>query len=133
MDNLLLEVSKRDLEFQTEKGIISANRLWKFNLTDLNTVAVSINKQIKETPSESFIDTKPNKGLKELNLKLEFVKLIISHKINADRKAAIRKERQEWLDLLADKEEQKKQTMSAKAIQAQIAKLDADLDDDDDE
>jgi len=111
MEKLFIKATRQKWRFQTTRGHISVEELWDLPLKsrinfDLDTVAKTINKQVKETEEESFItttakDTEPKE-------KLELVKYVISVKLQEakDKQDAQAKaeRKQQILKLLAEKE-----------------------------
>jgi len=111
MEKLFIKATRSKWRFQTTRGHISVEELWDLPLKsrinfDLDTVAKTINKQVKETEEESFItttakDTEPKE-------KLELVKYVISVKLQEakDKQDAQAKaeRKQQILKLLAEKE-----------------------------
>ncbi len=86
MENLFLTASRKKTRFETGKGYASVEDLWDFNLESLNTIAIAVNKKLKEEKDESFIKTR-SKSNTELELKLEILKYIIGVKLEeADEK-----------------------------------------------
>lgn len=133
MNDVFLEVSKRDIHFETPKGVFAANRLWKIDLPDLDNIARALNKQIKELSDDSFIgsSTVP----KELTLKFEFVKAVINNKQETAKKLALKaskkKKREELLSVLSHKQNEAMQKKSIKALQAELDELDEEEEDND--
>lgn len=92
MDNLFEKASRQQLRFSVGIGLITTEDLWELKLEDLNKLAKSLNKQVKEAGEEDFITTK-SKANTELELKFELVKYVISVKIAEKEEKALRAEK----------------------------------------
>jgi len=126
--NIFLEATRRKLRFQTGKGLLSVEELWDLKLTDLDTAAIAVNKQLKDSKEESFIAVK-TKTNTELELRLEILKAIIETKQSeATAKANKAKkdlEREKLIDLLSRKEDSELEQLSPEEIKKRLAELDA--------
>jgi hypothetical protein len=99
--------TRKKFRFKMDKGFVTTEDLWDLKLEDLNRIAVSLNKQIKESSDESFIKTKSSAD-KDLQAHFDVVKHIIDVKL-AEKEAKLvaieREEKRERLrDLIAKKE-----------------------------
>lgn len=74
------EASRLKLRFNTERGLLSAEQLWDLPLTQLDALAVSLEKQYKESGKKSFLVTKSKKD-KELKLRFDIVLDILTDKV----------------------------------------------------
>lgn len=72
--------SKQKLRFPGSKGPLSTEDLWELNLESLDTLAISIDKQLESTGTESFIG-KRNTTNTLLELQLEILKHVIEFKL----------------------------------------------------
>ena len=85
---------KSKLRFNTTKGKLTTEDLFDLNLTDLNNIAIALDKKLSETPRKSFIsDITPD--TQEDELRFNIVKDVITTKLaerdanqNAKAKAA---------------------------------------------
>ena len=119
MENIFLQATRQRLRFDKENtgvNTITTEDLWQLPLAKLDTIAIAINKKIKETSEESFVKAKSTSNT-ELELKLEILKFIINTKQEEQKKIAQLK------DLLADKHQEKLKGLSAEEIEAELAKL----------
>src|SRR5271170_650295 len=92
MDRMFAIATRRKLRFATAIGALDTESLWDLPLThatkpSLDNIAKDLNRQIKASEEESFVDTKPTIGVEDLETKFEIVKYIIGAKIH-DRDAA---------------------------------------------
>ena len=129
MENIFLQATRQRLRFDKENtgvNTITTEDLWQLPLAKLDTIAIAINKKIKETSEESFVKAKSTSNT-ELELKLEILKFIINTK-QEEQKAkqddlAKQQKIAQLKDLLADKHQEKLKGLSAEEIEAELAKL----------
>jgi hypothetical protein len=128
MQDLFEKSSRGKLRFDTEKGKISDEELWDLALDSLDTLAKSVNKELKESTEESFIAKKSTTNT-TLELKLEIIKYVISVRLAEKAEAKVRAEKQNRLkflkDLLERKEIQQLEGSSADDIRKQIEELES--------
>lgn len=124
--------SRAKLRFPTSRGDVASESLWDMPLTskagfDLDTVAKTVNAELKQQAEESFVQTSTNPRKAQLELQLEIVKYVIAEKQaeNAARltAAANREKREKLLDILAKKQDQALENLPLEELQAQIAAL----------
>lgn len=126
MNNLFEQASRRKLRFETNIGSLSTEQLWELNLSQLDEVAISLNKKVKASGEESFIKSE-TKVPKELQLRFDVVKHIIDVKLEEAEKAvkaAERKaKREKLLNALANKQDEKISKMSIAALEKELDAL----------
>lgn len=114
------------LRFNTTKGKLTTEDLFDLNLTDLNNLAIALDKKLSETPRKSFIsDVTPD--TQEDELRFNIVKDIITLKLierdiarNAKAKAA---EKEQLLEILHRKKNENLEKLSVEEIEAKLASL----------
>jgi hypothetical protein len=114
------------LRFSTTKGKLTTEDLFDLNLTDLNNLAIALDKKLSETPRKSFIsDIAPD--TQEDELRFNIVKDIITLKLverdtarNAKEKAA---EKEQLLEILHRKKNENLEKLSVEEIEAKLASL----------
>jgi hypothetical protein len=114
------------LRFATNKGKLATEDLFDLSLTDLNSLAISLDKKLSETPRKSFIsDVAPD--TQEDELRFNIVKDVITLKLaernaaqNAKAKAA---EKAQLLEILHRKQNEALESLSVAEIEAKIAEL----------
>lgn len=74
------KASKLKLRFQTTRGLLTAEQLWDLPLTTLDALAVSLEREYKESGKKSFLDAKSKKD-KEIKLKFDIVLDILNSKV----------------------------------------------------
>ena len=83
--NLFLLAAVEQLRFTTPKGLLATEDLFKLPLQsttgklDLDSIAIGINRELKEVGEESFVANRPNPRRTELQLQLDVVKEVIAY------------------------------------------------------
>lgn len=120
------KASRMKLRYQTNRGVISVEDLWDLSLESLDAIAISLNKKLKESQTESFIKTK-TKDTTELELKFNIVKHIIDVKLSeaeARKNAAEKRAKQQKLmDLIAKKQDAELEGKSVDELMKELAAL----------
>lgn len=114
------------LRFSTTKGKLTTEDLFDLSLTDLNNLAIALDKKLSETPRKSFIsDIAPD--TQEDELRFNIVKDVITLKLaernaaqNAKAKAA---EKAQLLEILHRKKNEALENLSVAEIEAKLANL----------
>lgn len=114
------------LRFATNKGKLATEDLFDLSLTDLNSLAISLDKKLSETPRKSFIsDIAPD--TQEDELRFNIVKDVITLKLaernaaqNAKAKAA---EKAQLMEILHRKKNEALENLSVAEIEAKLASL----------
>ena len=117
---------KMKLRFATTKGKLTTEDLFDLSLTDLNSLAISLDKKLSETPRKSFIsDIAPD--TQEDELRFNIVKDVITLKLaernaaqNAKAKAA---EKAQLMEILYRKKNEALENLSVAEIEAKLASL----------
>jgi len=90
---------RKKFRYNTVVGNLTTEDLWSLKLTQLNELAKSLNKELKEAEEESFIETRSASNT-ELSLKFDIVKHIISVLLQEKKDAADSKKKKEQKDQL---------------------------------
>lgn len=133
--NLFEKATRKAFRFPTLKGEITVEQLWQLpllargiNTIDLDTVARTINNELKALGEESFVNKGDNPKRGELTDKLDIVKHIIEAKQSeadaATKRMARQQERQKLLDLLDRKNNEELEGLSKEDIEKKLAELD---------
>ena len=129
--NIFEEAVRLKLRFGTIKGSISVEDLYDLPLlhrtgADLDTVAKSLNKLVKESGEESFVVKKTTTN-SVLELKLDIVKHVIETKLEEvearERLRENKSKKERLMSLLADKEDEALKGKSAEEIKKLIEEL----------
>lgn len=137
--NMFETASRKKYRFPSVKGDLTIEQLWDLPLiintptrdvkADLDTIARTINTELKSVTEETFVAVKPDPRKPDLETKLELVKYIIGIKIKAQEDARAASERAskraKLVDALASKEDQALASMSKEDILKQLEALDA--------
>lgn len=114
------------LRFETSRGNLNVEDLWRLPLIELDKLAIALNKQLKESSEESFIKAK-SKDNKLLELRFDIVKHIIETLLSEDeekKKAADKRaKREQLLELIAKKKNQELEGKSLEELEAELTKL----------
>lgn len=130
--NIFEQATRQALRFSSMAGSLSTEQLWDLPLTkrdgfDLDTIAKTVNAQLKTLSEESFVTKSQNPAKDSLELKLEILKHIIAVKLKEaeDRRNAAERatERQKLLDILAEKQDGALKELSVEDIQKRLAEL----------
>ena len=122
------KASRLKVRFNTVKGDITVEDLWDLPLTsrngaDLDTVAKSLNKAVKDSGEESFV-LKKNSANTTLDLKFDIVKYVIKVKIEeaeASKKALENKgKKEQLLGIIAAKESEDLQGKSLEELKEMV-------------
>lgn len=120
------QASRLKLRFKTPKGILTTEDVWDLTLEQLDQLAKNLNKDLKEQSEESFIKTKTSAN-KELELKFEIVKHIITVRMTEAEKikerAEKRKKKQHLLELIAQKENEALSSKSLDDLRKELMEL----------
>lgn len=131
--NVFLIASRRKFRFPSSKGELMVEQLWDLPLVsktgfDLNTVAKTINRELKNMEEDSFVEVSTNSRQKDLETMLDIIKTVISIK-QSDTKAATDRAAKESLrhklrEVIEAKKDQQLGELSIAELEAQLAALD---------
>lgn len=133
MPNIFESATRNKLRFASARGELSVEQLWDVPLRsrddfNLNAVAKSASKALKEISEESFVETSKTPEHARRELALAVVKHIIDRKlveeVRAEERAAKKQEKEKLLQILAEKQAGKLSELSEKELQKRIAALD---------
>jgi len=80
------EASKQKLRFSTTKGMLSVEQLWELSLMELDSLAMALEKEYKESGKKSFLAAKSKKD-KVLKMKFDLVIDILTAKVDENEEA----------------------------------------------
>ena len=102
------KATRMKLRFTTDRGFLSVEDIWDLTLTQLNNLAKSLRKKLKEGEEEDFLNTKSESDTTE-KLRFDIVLNILETKKTekAEREQAeeIKGKRQKLLGLIAEKQD----------------------------
>lgn len=133
MQEIFEKASRMKLRFDSLKGSLSVEDLWDLPLTStvnrasLDTIAIGLNRQLKETSNDVSFVRPVERTNTELQLKFDVVKRIIDVRV-AERDAAKAAsdrdtKKQQLLEILARKENQELEGKSAEELRAMVNSL----------
>ena len=130
--NIFEQATIQKLRFSTNKGDVTTEQLWDMPLQsksqfDLDSLAKSVNGELKSVTEESFVNTNPSPAKSLLELKMEVIKHVIAVKIktnedNANAKAKAEK-REKLINILGEKQDESLKSLSPEELAKQIAEL----------
>jgi hypothetical protein len=133
--NIFEFATRNRLRFYTPKGEMSVEQLWDIPLRskddfNLDRVAKAASKAFKDATEESFVETTKTTAHTRLEMSLEVVKYIIEVKLEeelaAKKRADNKKEREQLLAALAEKQAGKMTEMTEQQLRKRIAALETD-------
>ena len=126
------KASRIRLRFDTPQGSLTVEDLWALPLTsrtgraNLDDIAKSLNRQLKETAEESFV-VKNNKTNEGLQLAFDLVKHVIEVRVAeneaADQAAAKKEQKQKLLALIVEKKDEDLKGKTVEELEAMVGAL----------
>lgn len=135
MTDIYKFATQNALRFPSKRGELTVEQLFQLPLKsqsgcDLDTIAKTINGQLKGASEESFVeDTSSDPRREALKMSMDIIKDVIATK-QAENRAALAKsnravERKKLLDIIAAKKDEKLTTASLEELEKKLAELDA--------
>lgn len=130
--NIFEYATRSKLRFTTARGELSTEQLWDAPLRsadgfNLNEIAKVASKAFKSATEESFVETTKTAAHVRLETALEVVKSIIEVKLAeenaAKKRAENKKEKEQLLEILAEKQAGKLSALSESELKKRIAAL----------
>lgn len=125
-ENIFEIATKNKIRFPF-KGLINTEDLWDLNVENLDSIFKTLNSQLKQVKEESLLNTKTKED-KELDVKIEIVKYVVSTKLaekEAKSKAKAQKEQKKKIqEILFAKQNQELESKSVEELQAMLGQLD---------
>jgi hypothetical protein len=120
MEKLFIKASKKGFRFNY-KGLLTVEDLWSLSLEQLDEIYKDLNKKIKASSEESFLN-KADKVTGELSEKLEIVKYIMEDKLAAksrkEKNALIKSQKETVARILAEKKQNALLSKSEEELEA---------------
>lgn len=117
------QASKLKLRFHTTKGMLSVEQLWDLSLTDLDSLAVSLESSYKNSKGKSFLDKKTSKN-KTIKLQFDIALDILNTKVEeleaAQAEAENKAHNQKILGLIKEKQDDELKGRSIKELEKLI-------------
>lgn len=109
MNENIFEIAVRSKMRFPFKGLISAEDAWDLSVENLDLIFKSLNSQLRQVKEESLLNTK-SKADKELDIKIEIIKYIVSVKLEEQdlklQEKTQREKKQKILEILATKKDE---------------------------
>ena len=130
--------TRTQLRYPSARGEITTEQLWTLPLVskdgfDLDTIARTIHKRLKEAEEESFVSTARNPETVRFEYALEIVKSVIEYRQEEqqtkERRAAAKKEKERLENLLAKKQDEEDGELTTAQLQKRLARLNSSLND----
>jgi hypothetical protein len=134
-DNVFSYATRNKLRFTSVRGELTVEQLWDVPLRskddfNLNIIAKGANEELKAANEENFVETTKTPSHMRFELTLEIVKHIIEVKLGEEEKAKKRaenkKEKEQLLAALVEKQAGKLSEMSEQQLRKRIAALETD-------
>jgi len=120
------QATKMKLRFSSQRGSLTVEDLWDLSLADLDTIAKSINKNLKASEEESFLVSSSGKD-SILELKLDILKHIIKidqEEIEAKYRAIeLHDKKEKIMEIISDKEDKKLKKNSINDLKEMLNEL----------
>jgi len=117
------QASKQKLRFQTTKGVLSVEQLWDLSLSDLDSLAVSLQEAYENSKGKSFLTKRTTKDA-TIKLQFDVVLDILQTKVEESellREAKENKEHNEKiLNLISEKKDEELKGKSLKELQKML-------------
>ncbi len=132
MTNVFEYATRTKLRFASTRGELTVEQLWDTPLRsrddfNLNAVAKSASRALKEVSEESFVETSKTAEHSRREVALEVVKYVIETKLAeeqaAETRAERKKEKEKLLQILAEKQDGKLSELSERDLKKRIAEL----------
>ena len=130
--NIFAFATRNKIRFASSRGELSVEQLWDVPLRsndglNLNEIAKSANKALKDATEESFVETARTQLHVRLETTLEIVKYVIETKLGdeatAKKRADNKIEKEKLLTILAEKQDGKLSALSESELRKRIAAL----------
>lgn len=122
MDNFK-QASKQKIRFSTNKGVLTTEQLWDLSLSDLDTLAVSLEEAYKNSKGKSYLE-KRTVADKAIKLQFDVVLEVLQTKVAEADKAREAKETKEHnqkiLELINEKQDENLKGKSIKELEKML-------------
>ena len=120
------KAARMKLRFVTDKGLLSVEDLWDLSLQQLNRLAKALNKSIKESAEDDFLE---ETSAEDLIVKLQFnLVLHVLEAKKAEKKERLtastkKAEREKILGILAKKQDDALENLSEEDLKKKLEEL----------
>ena len=130
--NIFEFATRNKLRFASSRGELSVENLWEVPLRakddfNLNSIAQTVNRGLKASAEESFVETTRSPEQDRREISLEIVKYIIEVKKTEEealcKRLNAKREKEKLLTILAEKQDGALSALSVDELQKRIAQL----------
>lgn len=122
MDNFK-SASQQKLRFQTNKGMLTTEQLWDLSLEDLDTLAVSLENEYKQSDKKSFL-TKVSVKDKATKLRFDVVLDVLNTKSEemhtATEAREVKEHNKKIIELISQKKDESLKNKTVKELEAML-------------
>ena len=122
MENFKL-ASQQKLRFQTSKGVLSTEQLWDLSLEELDTLAVSLESDHKESGKKSFLiktSTKDKTAKLKFDIALDVLNTKVEEMHAAQEALEIKEHNKKIISLIAEKQDESLKGKSIKQLESML-------------
>jgi hypothetical protein len=122
MDNFKV-ATREGFRYQTAKGSLTTEQLWSLSLTELNDLAVSLDKQYEESGKKSFLvkrSVKDKTTKFKFDIVLDILNTLQEEEEERKQKAEDKLHNEKILALIQDKKEESLKNKSEKELEKML-------------
>lgn len=122
MENFKL-ASQQKLRFQTNRGLLSSEQLWDLSLEELDTLAVSLETEHKQSAKKSFLvktSIKDKTAKLRFDLVLDVLNTVVAEKEAAAEALEIKEHNKKIITLISEKQDESLKGKSIKQLEAML-------------
>ena len=122
MDKFML-ASREKLRVQTSKGLLSVEQLWELPVTELDSLAVSLEEEANKSKGKSFLVkrvTKDATAKLKFDIALEILQTKVAEAEEAKQKKEDKEHNEKILALIMDKKDQSLKGKSIKELEKML-------------
>ena len=122
----MLEVAIRNKFRFNFRGLISVEDLWDLSVQNLDLIFKELNSQIKQVKEESLLGAKTQQD-KELDIKIDIIKHIVSTKLeeteNRAKSKEIKEQKQKVMEIISAKKDASLENKSVEELEKMLNEL----------
>lgn len=102
------KATRMKLRFTTDRGFLSVEDIWDLNLSQLNNLAKSLRKKLKESEEEDFLNTKSESDATEklrFDIVLNVLEIKKMEKAEKEQATELKAKREKLMGLIAEKQD----------------------------
>jgi len=127
MNNLFEKATRIKMRFNTEFGLINTEDLWDLKLKDLNKIAKDLNKELKTSGEEDFLEEKSQED-RDLKDAFDIVLHILNTKKDENKKkkeaAVIKAKKEKIREIISKKKDESLEGKSIEELEKELLDLD---------